>query len=152
MLIDAATGKITEMSKAVHAMAVGGGTYVYFAERSSDDNLGIIARAAVGKAGSQPTFSAGKTGIGGTPNNGIVGFGASAAITPDGKQIFIAGMEDVGRTERLQIYRAGKFVPLADASEKPAFLRASDITASDSIVAFKVGADNQTTVGYIKLK
>jgi hypothetical protein len=152
ILLDAESGKITELSRAVHAMALAGGTYVYFAERDSDDNLGIIARAAVGGGAAQPKFTLGKTGIGGTPSNGVIGFGASTAVTPDGKQIFIAGTEDVGRTERLQIYRAGKFAPLADASEKPAFLRASDVVASSSIVAFKVGADNQTKIGYIKLK
>jgi hypothetical protein len=152
MLLDAVSGKITEMSRSVHSMALAGGTYIYFAERDSSDASGIIARAATGQSGAQPAFAAGKDGIGGTPSNGVVGFGSSAAVTPDGKQIFIAGTEDVGRTERLQVFRAGKFAPLADASEKPAFLRASDVVASNTIVAFKVGADNQTTLGYIKLK
>ena len=151
ILLDVASGNITEMSRAKYDMALSGGTYVYFGDRDSKDSSSIIARTAVGKVGAQPKFSAGATPVGGSKNNGTIGFGASAAITPDGKQIFIAGMEDVGRTERFQVYRRGKFALQRDASVKPAFLQASDVVASSKIVAFKIGRDNLTKLGYIKL-
>lgn len=152
MLLDVASGNITELSRAQHDMALKGGTYVYFAARDSKDSSSITGRAAVGKVGAQPKFTVGATPIGGSKNNGLVGFGASVAITPDGKQIFIAGMETAGRTERLQIYRRGKFALQRDASYRPGFMQASDVVASSRIVAFKTGKDNTTTLAYIKLK
>jgi hypothetical protein len=152
LILDVTTGKITELSKAIFGMALSGGKYVYFASRDAKDKSSINARAAVGTVGTQPKFSDGETPIGGSTSNGVVGFGSSAAITPDGKHIFIAGAETVGRTERLQNFAGGKFSAMADSSVKPAFLQASDVVASNSIIAFKVGSDNNTTLGYIKLK
>lgn len=151
MLLDTATGGITELTRAKYGMALEGGTYVYFGDRDAKDSSSITGRAAVGKVGGQPKFSAGSTPVGGSKNNGLVGFGASAAVTPDG-QIFIAGMEDVGRTERFQTYRGAKFALQPDASVNPRFLQASDVVASSKLVAFKTGADNRTTLGYIVLK
>lgn len=152
VLLDVASGKFTDMSQAVYSMAMAGGKFVYFANRGSNDYHGISSRAVVGKVGTEPTLSAGKKPIATSANNGMVGFGSSAAITPDGKHIFIAGLEDVGQTERFQTYRGAKFVAQGDATEKPAFLKASDVVASSKIIAFKIGWDNQTKLGYIKLK
>ncbi|REJ78681.1 MAG: hypothetical protein DWQ47_04325 [Acidobacteria bacterium] len=150
-LLDTATGKITEMSRAIYGLAFSGDTYVYFASRDSNDNHGIIARAAVGKAGGQPKFSAGATGVGGSRNNGTVGFGSSAAVTSDGKRVFIAGTDAVGRTERFQLLGGSKFVLQPDRGNRPAFLLGSDVVASTKVVAFKTGTDNNTTLGYILL-
>lgn len=151
MLLDTATGKLTELSLAIYDMALRGGKYVYFANRNRKDISSITARAAVGRVGARPKFTAGAIPVGGSKNNGLVGFGASAAITPDGRRVFIAGMQDVGRTERFQIYRGARFALHRDPAVRPAFLNASDVVASNRIVAFKIGADNRTTLGYIKL-
>ena len=152
VLLDVASGKFTDMSEAVYGMAMAGGKFVYFANRGSTDYHGISSRAAVGTIGSQPKFVAGKKPIATSANNGIVGFGSTAAITPDGKHIFVAGLDDVGQTERLQKYSGAKFVTQRDAAAKPAFLAATDVVASSKIVAFKIGRNNQTKLGYMKLK
>jgi hypothetical protein len=153
ILLDTETGKTTDLGLAKYDMALRGGTYLFFAARDAKDNVGITSRAAVGKVGARPAFVIGDKPVDGkTKNNGYVGFGASAAITPDGKQVFIAGMEDVGRTERFQVYNGRGFLTLPDASVNPAYLQASDVVASSSLVAFKVGADNRTTLAYIRLR
>ena len=152
VILDVASGKFTDMSQAVYGMAMAGGKFVYFANRGSNDYHGISSRAVVGKVGSQPKLSAGKKRISTSANHGMVGFGSTAAITPDGKYIFIAGLDDVGQTERFQTYKGARFVAQRDATEKPAFLKASDLVASSKIVAFKIGRDNKTKLGYIKLK
>jgi hypothetical protein len=153
ILLDTETGKTTDLGLAKYDMALRGGTYLFFAARDAKDNVGITSRAAVGKVGARPAFVIGDKPVDGkTKNNGYVGFGASAAITPDGKQAFIAGMEDVGRTERFQVYNGRGFLTLPDASVNPAYLQASDVVASSSLVAFKVGADNRTTLAYIRLR
>jgi len=151
-LLDTETGKVSQMSKAIYGLALGGGRFVYFASRDASDTHGIVARAAVGNAGAQPRFSAGAAAIGGSRNNGTVGFGASAAVTPDGKGVFIAGMEDVGRTERFQSLSGTRFTALADRTNRPAFLQGSDVVASSKIVAFKTGVDNRTTLAYFLLR
>jgi hypothetical protein len=153
ILTDIESGEPVELTRAIHSSALRADTYVYFADRDSKDTLGIVARAAVGKISEKPVFVTGEAKVdGATANNGYIGFGSSVAVTPDGKQIFVAGRDDIGRTERLQAYRAGKFALVPDASVRPAFLQASDVIASSSIVAFKVGVDNRTTLAYIKLK
>ncbi len=152
VLLDVATGKFTDMSEAVYGMAMAGGKFVYFANRGSGDYHGISSRAVVGNVGKQPKLSAGKNPIATSANNGMIGFGSTAAITPDGKHIFIAGLDDVGQTERFQSFKGAKFIAQSDATEKPAFLKASDVVVSSKIVAFKIGRDNQTKLGYIKLR
>ncbi|NNE68644.1 MAG: hypothetical protein HKN33_18920 [Pyrinomonadaceae bacterium] len=149
-IIDAVTGKITELSRASYGLALRNGTYIYFASRDSKDSHSIVGRAAVGKAGGQPRFATGQRPVGRSKNNGLIGFGASAAVTPDGR-IFIGGMEDIGRTERFQTYRAGRYSLYPDRSTNPRFLMATDLVASSKLLAFKVGTNNKTTLGYAQL-
>ena len=139
------------MSRAIYGLALGGGTYVYFASRNAGDTHGITGRAAIGKAGAQPKFARGARPVGRSKNNGLIGFGASAAVTPNGR-VFIGGMEDIGRTERFQIYRGARFSLHPDRSTNPRYLVATDLVASSRIVAFKVGVNNRTMLGYIKLR
>lgn len=153
MILEIEGGTTTDLGLAKYDMALRGGTYLFFAARDAKDNVGITSRAAVGKVGGKPGFVIGDKPVDGkSKNNGYVGFGAAAAITPDGKQVFIAGMEDVGQTERFQFYNGRAFSTLPDASVNPAILKASDVVASSSLVAFKVGIDNRTTLAYIKLR
>lgn len=152
VILDVATGNFTEMTLAYHNVALAGGKFVYFANRGTNDYKGNSSRAVVGNVGTKPRLSNTKSPIGGSPNNGIVGFGATAAITPNGKNIFIAGWRDIGQTERFQSYRGGRFVTQRDATARPAILQGSDIVASSKIVALKVGRNNSTKLGYIKLK
>ncbi len=152
VMLDVASGKFTEMSLAYHNVALAGGKFVYFANRGTNDYKGNVSRAVVGNVGTQPRLSTTKSPIGGSQNNGIIGFGATAAITPDGKNIFIAGWRDIGQTERFQSYRGGRFITQRDATARPAILQGSDIVASSKIVALKVGRNNSTKLGYIKLK
>lgn len=152
------TGEIKQVGEFPAAPSVGAndGTVAYFLDRDAKDKNGTEARLAVMKKGGTPVVAAPTDRFidGSTKNNGIIGFGNMIAVTPDGKYVFIAGNESVGRTEILQYYDGAgvKLVNDGISATSPKALPGSDIVANSSLVAFKIGTDNNTSLAYIKLK
>jgi len=156
MELNLATGDVKKLAvnPANLAVAARGGTVAYFANRDAKDRSGTEGRLVVMKKGGQPAVvvAADKFVDGATKNNGLHGFGNTIALTPDGKRVFISGKDSIGRTERLQMFDGAAIRLFPDASVKPSFLQASDVVVNASFAAFKVGADNNTTLAYIRLK
>lgn len=153
VLLNVRTGAAKKMTRGQFGMALRGGTFCYFAARDARDSNSTEARAVVGKVGGEPNvFAADKPVDGATKNNGLQGFASSAAVTPDGKLVFMAGQDSIGRAERLNVHDGQTLRLVPDASASPAFLQASDVVASSTFVAFKTGANNDTTLAYIRLR
>ncbi len=158
MQMNLRTGDTKQVGEFPATLSVGanGGTVAYFLDRDAKDKNGTEARLAVMKKGGAPVIVAPTDRFidGSTRNNGIIGFGNMIAVTPDGKYVFIAGNESVGRTEILQYYDGTgvKLVNDGISATKPKALPGSDIVANSSLVAFKIGTDNNTSLAYIKLK
>lgn len=153
VLLNVKTGAAKKLTRGQYGLALRGGTFCYFAARDAKDANSTEARAVVGKVGGeQNIYAADKPVDGATKNNGLHGFASSAAVTPDGKQIFMAGQDSIGRAERLNVHDGQTVRLVPDASASPAFLLASDVVASSTLVAFKTGANNDTTLAYIRLR
>lgn len=152
------TGAKTKLAvnPATFLVAANGGTVAYFARRDAKDMNGTEARLVVMKKGGAPTVLVTTDTFidGSTKNNGLMGFGNSIAITPDGKHVFISGQDSIGTTEVLQYYDGAgvKLVNDSISATKPKSLTGSDVVANASFVAFKIGANNNTSLAYIKLK
>lgn len=156
MELDLMDGSVKKLgvNPATTAIAASGGTVAYFANRDAKDRNSTEARLVVIKKGGQPNvvMPTDKFVDGSTKNNGIHGFGSVIAITLDGRHVFIAGKDSIGRTERLQHYDGTTLRLFPDPAVNPAFLQASDVVANHAFVAFKTGGDNNTTLAYIRLK
>lgn len=148
--------KALAVNPAIFLAATGGGTTAYFARRDAKDMNGTEARLVVMRKGSAPAIlvPTDKFVDGATKNNGLMGFGNRIAITPDGKYVFISGQDTIGRTEVLQYYDGTgvKLVSDSASATKPTALLGSDVVANGSFAAFKIGANNDTNLAYIKLK
>jgi hypothetical protein len=152
------TGAKTKLAvnPATFLVAAGGGTVAYFARRDARDMNGTEARLVMLKKGGAPAVAvpADKFIDGATKNNGMMGFGNRIAVTPDGRYVFISGSDSIGATEILQ-YADGAGVKLVSGSTsatRPKPLPGSDVVASTSLVAFKTGAGQNTSLAYIKLR
>ncbi|MCH8253153.1 MAG: hypothetical protein IID36_11935 [Planctomycetes bacterium] len=89
---------------------------------------------------------------GSTTNNGAFGFAQTAAITPDGSRLFIAGREGVGSGEYLQLSTGGAFGLFADPTGEDAYgCSGTDVSVTANTVAFKSERNNETVVAYIIL-
>jgi hypothetical protein len=83
------------------------------------------------------------------PEDGMVGFGCSTAITPDGRLRFIAGCGSALLAEYVQVSDGGAFMTLADpAGTDPVGVIGADIQTSNHPAVFR-GAFG---VGYIVLE
>lgn len=155
--LDIATGKVWYATTKVWAypFATNGSTYCIFLNREANDSSALEYRSSIGQFGAEPNpaVATGAFVTGKTNADGLVGFGSSAAMTSDGKLVFMAGQAEISDGEHLHVSRGGgPFQLVPDATEKPAFLRATDVVTNDSIVAFKVGDRTDVRLGYIKLK
>jgi hypothetical protein len=155
--LEIATGKVWYAKTKVWAypFATNGSTYCVFLNREANDSSALEYRSSIGQYGGEPNPAVASGGFvsGKTNADGLVGFGSSAAMTSDGKLIFMAGQAEISDGEHLHVSRGGgAFTLVPDATEKPAFLRASDVVATDSLVAFKVGDRSETKLGYIRLQ
>ncbi len=154
-LLDTTDGTVVAMTSnpAAQTLAMAGGKYAYFVNRDAADSFGTVNRSGIGDVPTAAAVLAGDTQItAGTDNNGFVGWGQTAAITPNGAWFFLAGFESIGQQEYLMAGTGGAFGLVPDPADASADgLQASDVSATATTVAFKVGSNNDTTVGYITL-
>ncbi len=151
-LVDVETGTVSapalnpgnrDLPLALHA-----GTLAYFLKRVPNDTYATIYRGAVvtdagavegGTADDDPDDN----------SHPWYGYGSDVAITPNGQRIFISGNEAVDTTtDFLQVSTGGVFQVFAAGS---GYLNATDVEASATLIAFKTGADEDTTLAYIVL-
>jgi hypothetical protein len=131
------------------SVAMRGGRYAYFLNRDADDKYAVVFRAATGELPHTAVRVAGRPGDPSTHTLPWEGFGDDVAITPNGKWIFISGDQVIlGSAEFLQVSDGGDFgrFPQGDG-----YLNASDVDASEHLVAFKTGKNEEITLGYIIL-
>ena len=149
-------------ARASRGSAMNGGRWAYFVTQTSDDGSTIdqYNRAIVG-SGEDLTNVIDPPGTyvnGSNNSNGRVGFGATVAITPNGRYVFVAGETAVGvdTDERLSVsVDGGAFQLVADSSDTLNAMRATGVAASDSVVAFLIpypgGASSDVAVAYAPL-
>ncbi|MCK4343205.1 MAG: hypothetical protein KAY37_15945 [Phycisphaerae bacterium] len=138
------------------ALAFVGGTFAYFLNRNANDThtptptATNVYRSAIGEA---PAFDAVEGGNAGEdPDENVPpweGYGRDVALAADGDYIFISGDEGLDvTTEYLQVSSGSVFLAFADGS---GYLNASDVDANATLVGFKIGEGEDTTLGYIIL-
>jgi hypothetical protein len=155
-LVNIATRAVTGLTHAAAAkeLALAGGSFGYFVDRDAGDSVGNFQRSAFGTVpGPGATLAADDAFIdGGTTNNGLLGWGESIAVTPDGARWFIGGKTSVGSGEYLQTGTGGAFEVVEDPSGLDAYgCKGTDVSVSSNTVAFKIGLNTDTTLGYIVL-
>ncbi len=131
------------------SLAIKGGKYAYFLDRDANDTYAVVYRAAVGTV---PNLTAVAGGVPGAPDAHTPpwdGFGNDLTITPDGSWVFISGDQVILESaEFLQVSAGGAFGRFVDGA---GFLNASDVASSADVVAFKIGRNQNTRLGYIVL-
>jgi hypothetical protein len=148
-------------SRDSRGLTVEAGRFACFLEQTEDDGSDIaqINRAIFGDA-DDVTNLMDPVGvfINGTNDvDGRVGFGATVAVSPDGRYVFVAGETAVGvdEQERLYISIDGEnFQIAADADDSLNALRAAGVAASNNLVAFLIPAGDSTSavsIGYATL-
>lgn len=126
--------------------------FAFFADADAADSAAGGQRAAVGD---MPGPDSAKAALdqfidGSTANNGLLGFGGSISVTPDGQYVFLS--------DGYLQYSEGDatFIIVADPDGTDAYgTPAWDVDCSENLVAFKTAADQasmaSTRVGYIVL-
>jgi hypothetical protein len=149
-------------ARASRGSAMNGGRWAYFVTQTADDGSTIdqYNRAIIG-AGEDLTNVIDPPGTyvnGSNSSNGRVGYGATLAITPNGRYVFVAGETAVGvdTDERLCVSVDGSaFLMVADATDSLNAMRATGVAASDNMVAFLIpypgGASSDVAVAYATL-
>ncbi len=146
-LVDLAAAQIIELpdgEASGFGVAIGGDNYAFFADLDADDRVGGNQRAAVGDLPDDDFIKAalGNQIDGSTNNNGLVGFGGSMCMTPDGRCLYLAA-------PYLQYRTAGAAfaVPADPDDDDPWGCPATDIHCSHNTVGFKTAGN----LGYIRL-
>lgn len=128
------------------------GKYIYFVDRDANDSIGGDYRSGIGTLPTTSATLAGDTQVAsGTDNLGRFGWETACAIPPDGSYYFLSTVGSIGTSGWLQVSTGGAFVLLPDPDDSADNLRASDVHASNDIVAYKTGRNADTTLGYIDL-
>lgn len=135
--------------------ALDGGRFGYFAFVTDADNgTNFTARTVIGEvtdAGPEvTTLSNTGNAIGDDLDDGIIGFGCSVSITPDGRYTFIAGCGTTAIAEYLQVSTGGEFVVIADQHDQDFSglgQPGSTPHASDTLMVFQTSS----VIGYIEL-
>ena len=137
--------------------AIHGGTFAYFLNRNALDQYAssavssdVVYRAAFGAVPGTTLSEGGVAGANPADHTPPwAGYGDEVAITPTGSYIFISGNNDIDvNAEFLQVSTGGAFLHFADGT---GFLNATDVDASATLVGFKTGSGETTTLGYIVL-
>lgn len=152
ILVDLVNNTVIALTdaEATKIPAIGGTSFLFFANATADDTNGGDSRAALGTVpGPGSTKQALNVYIdGSTTNNGLVGFAGQAAVVPDGSYIFLSA-------PYLQYSTGGGFtVPTDPTATDPYACPAVDVAASDTTVGFKTAATRTATkdkLGYIIL-
>ena len=138
-------------------LAIHGGTFAYFLNRNALDQYAssavssdVVYRAAFGAVPGTTLSEGGVAGANPADHTPPwAGYGDEVAITPTGSYIFISGNNDIDvNAEFLQVSTGGAFLHFADGT---GFLNATDVDASATLVGFKTGSGETTTLGYIVL-
>ncbi len=149
-------------ARASRGSAMNGGRWAYFVTQTDDDGSTIAQynRAVIG-TDDNLDVAVDPTGTyvnGSNESDGRVGFGATLAITPNGRYVFVAGETGVGvdTDERLFVsVDGGDFQIVADSSDSLNAMQATGVAASDNMVAFLIpypgGASSDVAVAYATL-
>ena len=151
-LLDTTTDNITVMTNNPAnlngPLALRGGSLTYFQDASSEDSVfgaGRVWRSAIGPTADAPDSTLAVVtdyvdATGDTPSAfGILGYGATTAITPDGQYWLLAGDaypdDDI---DYLQISTGGKFAILDDpeGTSRHGRLIGANVSASADTIAF----------------
>lgn len=157
VLLDVASGESTILSHnpAAEQLALAGGSLGYFLGAGEADSIGSLSRSAIGTTQALAQIAPAELGAfinAANSDDGAIGFGQSIAITPDGRFFFLAGKTSISSGEFLQASVGGGFTVLTSPEgSTPPGCPASDVHASDTIVAFKTGSSADTTLGYLVL-
>lgn len=156
-----ATGISTELDNnpsAQEEFVLAGGLFGYFVFNTDEDIItNGQTRSVWGQiiAGGTPesTFVSGTDDlIGEDRTDGLLGYGTSMTITPDGRFRFIAGGGTIGTAEYIQVSTGGAFTTFPDApgGDDPfGRLPGSEVHASNSVCAFRTPGG---VVAYIVLE
>lgn len=134
------------------------GLFGYFVFNTDDDNItNGQTRTVWGRindaGGTETTFVSGTDDlIGEDRSDGLLGYGTSMTITPDGRFRFIAGGGTIGTAEYIQVSTGEGFTTFPDAPDgfDPfGRLPGSEVHTSNSVCAFRVPGG---TVAYIILE
>ena len=154
-ILNTADGSVMRLNEnpAAQNLALGGNQYCYFVDRDSDDRNGTVNRSAIGDVGNAaPTLAGDDQVTSGTNNNGHVGWDQSAAITPNGEHLFLAGVTSIGQQEWLMHGTGGAFSLVPDPDDSSADgIMASDVDCNSTLAGFKHGKNEDTKLGYIEL-
>lgn len=149
------TTLIDENPSRPRPMDLESGIFGYFAHVSDADvSTNDTARSVFGTVASgapeMTQLNDARTALGADPEDGIVGYGCTIAITPDGRYRFVAGCGNVGVAEYLFISTGGPLEVLADQLDLD-FLGlgtpASCVDASNTLAVFRTSQ----SVAYIEL-
>jgi hypothetical protein len=139
---------ISENPSRPRPLALQGSSFGYFAHVSDDDvSTNDTARSVFGSiqgdAANVTQLNDARTPLGSDPDDGILAYGCSVAITPDARFRFVAGCGTVAIAEYLYASNGGAFRVIPDQADlDPAGLGtpASNVVASDTLVAFRTSA------------
>jgi hypothetical protein len=157
VLLDVASGESTILAHnpAAEQLALAGGSLGYFLGGSEEDSIGTLFRSAIGTTQALAQIAPAELGAfinAANSDDGAIGFGQNMTITPDGRFFLLAGKTSIGSGEFLQAGVGGGFTVLTGPEGgNPLGCPASDVHASDTIVAFKTGSSADTTLGYLVL-
>ena len=154
-VLDTSNGTVTDLGENpadAELCLAQSGAYIYFVDRDANDSIGGDQRSAIGTLPDVNPTLAGDTQVAnGTDNLGRFGWAFNCAVTPDGDYYFLCGGDSIGTSSWLQVSTGGAFTLLPDPSGLDDNLRASDADATNSLVAFKMGRNTDTTLAYIEL-
>lgn len=145
-------------ARASRGAAMNGNRWAYFVTQTDDDGSTIdqYNRAVVG-TGDTLTSVLDPPGTyvnGSSEADGRIGFGATVAITPSGKYVFVAGETavSVDVDERLYVSVDGAaFQMVADSDDSLNAIRATGVAASDNMVAFLIPASLTGSSSYVRV-
>lgn len=148
-IINIADGSITTLpiQPSASTLAIGGATYVYTLRRDSEDSFATVSRTATGSVS-----DLGATAAGDDEDDPWRNFAGDACVTADGGRIFIAGNSSGGVNTSAEFLQwSGGGAAFSSFATGDTFLTAVDPNCSANLVAFKIGANNDTFLGYIIL-
>ena len=165
VLLNVGNGEFTQParnpSRANRGLTVEAGRFACFLTQTEDDGSSIdqINRALFGDVDILTNLMdpAGLYVNGVNDQDGRVGFGATVAVSPSGRYVFVAGETAVGVDEQERLYVSvdgGNFQVVADATDALNAQRAAGVAASNNLVAFLLpaaGATSAVSVGYAVL-